>query len=342
VKIVHLSLSGDIRIVKETVPLFTRGWNDIHCITCNPIFSPEIFASYSRYQTRDQLINLIRLHANTDLWHVHATPYYHVGILRSILPKAKILLDAGDTIIQIIDGYISQDEVNNAFMADGFVFNTSRIRDEFFNVLDLDPKLYPNIILENRVPEAFYSEGMDEIWIGGVLYQGGLTASFQYNEKQNFNDFYNLEETFKALMENGISVVAYTYPNKETLDHYNRLGVHAYKQIPYAKLMERMPSFEYGLLGNVRPTRVWDLAMPNKLFDYIAAGLPILALKTKTAGAFVEKHGLGISCDTVEEFVSIRETKSWRDYKRTLMEHRYEFSMDKTIDTLTDLYETLC
>lgn len=42
--------------------------------------------------------------------------------------------------------------------------------------------------------------------------------------------------------------------------------------------------------------------MPNKLFDYIALGLPIVVLNSEEAGSFVEKHKIGFYFKEAKEF----------------------------------------
>ena len=38
----------------------------------------------------------------------------------------------------------------------------------------------------------------------------------------------------------------------------------------------------------------YSLSLPNKLFEYVAAGLPILAAEVPVIRAFVEEHGAGL------------------------------------------------
>jgi len=219
------------------------------------------------------------------------------------------------------------------------VFNTIEIAHVVRTHYSLDDK--PWALLSNHVPLELYSDGDDELWIGGVLYHGALTMPGDYPADQSFNDFYNQAATVAQLKENGIDTIIYSYAfksanGKRLKDFYKKTGAWMYPPLDYHRLLRRMSSFDFGLVGNVLPTRVWDMAMPNKLYDCIAGGLPIAAVKAKTAGAFVERHGIGINCDTAAE---IKDRCSERDHiRRTLVEKRVRFSMDANIQPLLDLY----
>jgi len=70
--------------------------------------------------------------------------------------------------------------------------------------------------------------------------------------------------------------------------------------------------------------------MPNKLFDYLAIGCPILVTGSKDAGDFVTENGFGWYCNEISQVNAILETinfNSLRAIEERLRERRSLFSM---------------
>jgi glycosyltransferase involved in cell wall biosynthesis len=89
-------------------------------------------------------------------------------------------------------------------------------------------------------------------------------------------------------------------------------------------------------MGNVYPTPHWNSTMPNKVFDYMAAGVPTVAINAKETGDFITKHDIGISVDSLEELKD-----RWgeeRKCRKNLIKKRQQFVMDNHISKLEDLY----
>jgi glycosyltransferase involved in cell wall biosynthesis len=44
----------------------------------------------------------------------------------------------------------------------------------------------------------------------------------------------------------------------------------------------------------------YELTLPNKLFEYVAAGLPVLASDLPVMGDFVQRYGVGLLTDAAD------------------------------------------
>ena len=105
-------------------------------------------------------------------------------------------------------------------------------------------------------------------------------------------------------------------------------------------LLTQLSRHDWGLVGNLRQTLEWDVAMPNKLFEYIAAGVPVVSMYASEAGEFIERHGLGIQVKSMEE---LRDR--WREHepiRRHLLKTRLAWCMERHIHELEALYAGLC
>jgi len=76
------------------------------------------------------------------------------------------------------------------------------------------------------------------------------------------------------------------YIKVHNVNNVNLLG-----QIKQELIPEKLLSYDVGLL----PMKA-DYVFPNKLFDYLASGLPVLSLGDNDASKFVKENGIGWNC----------------------------------------------
>lgn len=89
-----------------------------------------------------------------------------------------------------------------------------------------------------------------------------------------------------------------------------------------------------------RVCRHWNSTIPNKLFDYMAAGLPVLATEVIPIKRIVEEEECGVICkdqdwkDVAAKMVELRDPavrQSLGDNGRGAIEDRYNWSIDEQI-----------
>ena len=66
--------------------------------------------------------------------------------------------------------------------------------------------------------------------------------------------------------------------------------------------MQGLPGYDFGWAGfNARLNAPHlDTALPNKAFEYVAAGLPVLTFDHRALAGFVETEGLGLRLDGID------------------------------------------
>jgi glycosyltransferase involved in cell wall biosynthesis len=67
--------------------------------------------------------------------------------------------------------------------------------------------------------------------------------------------------------------------------------------VPSDELIEWTASADIGICTIVGKTKSYLYSMPNKLFEYTMAGLPVVASNYPDMGAFVTENQMGITCD---------------------------------------------
>lgn len=72
-----------------------------------------------------------------------------------------------------------------------------------------------------------------------------------------------------------------------------RHGMYFHPAVPPDRLLEYTASADYGLSVIEGTSLSYDYCMPNKLFEYVMAGKPVLVSPTREQSEFVRTHGIG-------------------------------------------------
>jgi glycosyltransferase involved in cell wall biosynthesis len=166
-----------------------------------------------------------------------------------------------------------------------------------------------------------------------LVYQGSLSANGSH---------YDLQEAFAAA---GLPLDV--YPNRDA-PAYRELaartpGMRLMDRLSPAALMRRLPAYDLGwAVFNPRLNAAHlDTALPNKAFEYLAAGLPVLAGPHRALRRLATEQGVGL---VVERAGEIREAVATADLpalRARVRELRARFTVDGRIATLIGLYREL-
>jgi hypothetical protein len=283
---------------------------------------------------------VMMLKDSVDVWQVHNEPNFHAVLIRELLPGAKVVLDMHDSNYWRITSktesgeeirWVSEDAALGC--CDGVVVPSGQCRAEL-------SKRYtkPIAVIPSAVPFAFFVN-RDYSFLGGLVCNGAHVIGSQiYND--GWRDYTKL---YKRLRELGISVSVYA-PNLKDQEknrrHYEGL-VDAVKSAPYIDMLKEIGMYSWSLVGNwtEKPEPVWDLALPNKFWDGIAAGIPPVVFGNKPSEELVKKYDIGMVVQTPEEL-----KERWgehADKRKNLLLKRSELCMENYIGALEDLYETI-
>ena len=312
------------RTIKQLIALSNN--NEIHLIT-NTIPNADLFETISYFKTAEGLRKVLPRFKDVDIVHVVSEPSWTVIPCKEILPDKKIVYDWHDAQIWRSDKAedASAEERLVSTWVDGIIVPSQSCKDL------IETKL-PCIVLPPYVNEcniAYNSWG----YVGGIVYEGRVDIP-RMNKYMDYAKYIDLCKEFE---KEGIPFSIFS-PRSRSKEH-----TEVYKDIcawnmgiPHEKLINYMGVFDWGLCGNLGKFREWDVAMPNKLFEYMAAGIPVIALNAKETGDFVEKHGVGISVSSVQE---IKDRWDERDAcQKNVMLKRNQFTMEKHIHIVEEFY----
>jgi hypothetical protein len=284
---------------------------------------------------------------HVDLCHAHNEPSWYVALWKEISDK-PVILDVHDSFLTRITSEewekqhtteggkrsirVSSEERANFQMADGLVFPAKPFMDLISEEFRLEQ---PKLVLPSMVPERFYSYFPME-WHGGIVYEGKVSLE---NELGPFS-YCDYREFARQANEAKLDFHIYpTFVNDALIKLYpkNLETTYFHTPVMLEELIKKLGRHDWGLVGNVTSSPQWEVALPNKLFEYMAAGLPIAVMNAQAAGEIVKEFGIGIEVESIQELC-----ERWAEHRKcreNVYKFRKKFSMDANIHKLEAFYK---
>lgn len=347
-KIGFVSGHSCIRVQKQAIPLVAMG-HEVHLITRKLPSFPETYTTISKYENQDQLRDALKVYADTvDVWHCHNEPSFFVMMVKEV-SKAPVVLDVHDTFLtrstpeewrESMEAgrrhvRITAEERASFQLADGLVFVSDTVKEAVLAEFELRQ---PCTVLPSYVPRGLYKYQFGE-WLGGLTYEGKVTLPSEHGEDGGTGFHYcdYLDVTERA-SERGMDFHLYAGREDEKFkEAYGKAILHP--PLPYPKLLQAVSRHDWGLVGNLVKSPQWHQTLPNKLFDYIAAGVPVVSINASASSEFLRSTGFGISVDSVDTLADM--WAEHRECRNKLLKHRGEWAMEEHIGNTLRLYGEL-
>lgn len=346
-KIVFLSRHGCIRATaKEALPLIERG-HEVHLIVNKITQGSERFASVQVYQDTDQLYEGIKSHSDADVFHAHNEPSWFVTMVKDVNRRTPVVLDIHDSHLlrktpeeQAEEKLhnpqafrIAIDERNNFQLADGIVYVCEPMRRIVGSEFNLTQ---PSIVLPSFVPKGFYRIDFDD-WVGGLVYEGRIDIPDELPGKwRAFFQYSNYLDLARRCKEMGLPFHIYSpRENEKVREEYGKVSI-MHEPEKFDRLIKKLGRHDWGLVGNITPHTEWKNALPNKMFEYMAGCVPVVAMHAEECAKWIEEYGIGIVVQSPEELA-----ERWgeqRQARANVIKHRMAFTMDSHIHKLERLY----
>lgn len=207
----------------------------------------------------------------------------------------------------------------------------SRIAKRKFNLQGKEVLILNNYVLQEDKPKEFLQKKSDIDNEVHCVYEGGI-----WQGKKTLRYY---EEMFLAIAEQHIHVHFYSEDN----EYVNSLGkLHPYLHyegcLNYEDLLTDLTQYDVGLaLLNitVRNNTFLQTTFPNKIFEYIYAGLPVAVANIDLMIDFVKKYKVGqyleLNGDIKKQILDISKIK----VDRNLLE-KNKLTMDKQAQNIID------
>jgi glycosyltransferase involved in cell wall biosynthesis len=191
----------------------------------------------------------------------------------------------------------------------------------------------------NYTPASFVPRDLPPLETTGrrrprVVYEGTLNDD---------GGHYDLREVFTALAGEGLEV--HIYPSRDNAVYaafaQATEGIYYHERLPPISLLEELRQYDAGWAGfndALNATHL-DTVLPNKLFEYIASGLPVISFRHRAMARFLERTGAGL---VVDQIGGLRERMGEIRLAATrARDLREEFTVEANIGRVVSLYEGL-
>ena len=282
---------------------------------------------------------------NPDIIHSHNAPDFLTLAALNSVKDTPIIHDTHDALTmrktpysltddeERVNQYPVEERIANE-ESDGRIYITKGVQKYLRDLYVIDSG--SEIVFNNYVPKACIPQHLEKKYscVDGethIVYAGTITS-------QTEGHHYDLRDIFRDIADHQIHIHVYASREDEA---YARLAkeskyIHYHGHLDQRVLMKELTRYDFGWAGfNDAKNKVHlDVCLPNKTFEYIACGLPVLSYPHKTLTEFIEGNNVGFilnDMDELEESDSVREN---------VLRNRYSFTVENNIDLLNDFYQT--
>lgn len=170
---------------------------------------------------------------------------------------------------------------------------TYELAKDKYNFNHKSSKVFYNYIATEDIPTKKKRKISEDDGETHIAYSSGLSL----------NDYRGQVPLFlKCLAKQNLHVHIHgVFADDATKKCYMELArtprIHLEKTLPPTDLIRELTRYDYGLIyyQNRAQNTMLDTSLPNKLFEYLAAGLPVLVSPFKSLSMFVEKFKVGVT-----------------------------------------------
>jgi len=160
----------------------------------------------------------------------------------------------------------------------------------------------PTTIIYSRVPECLFQNRKKKIEDETIhiVLEGGVIT--QPNERFQYKYYTPI---FKQICDQGIHIHVYPTAKVKIEELQNHPFFHLYDPLSYKELLEEISQYHYGIVGfnfdlPEEKKSFLNATTPNKIFDYLSAGMATIVYNMKTSSEIVEKYKIGFTCKDIK------------------------------------------
>jgi glycosyltransferase involved in cell wall biosynthesis len=191
--------------------------------------------------------------------------------------------------------------------------------------------VFPNLALGRDLPRGVPAKGPPD-GAPRLVYQGTLSTN---------GGHYDLRDLFTAIVAQGIEL--HVYPSRRVEGYDGLEGIQLHQTLTPPQLLQELPGYDLGWAGfnSTLNAQHLDTALPNKVFEYLSCGLPVLTLRHRALSRFLDETGLGFSLTAVDDLRGALEELDLEALRSRVAAVRTEFTFESRIDGLVALYDAV-
>jgi Glycosyltransferase Family 4 len=189
--------------------------------------------------------------------------------------------------------------------------------------------VFPNYALGRDLPAELPPADRRNGHVPRLVYQGTLSTN---------GGHYDLREIFREIVDEGLPLDV--YPSRPVPEYAEIAGLRVEPTLSPAELLGALPDYDFGWAGfnsDLNGAHL-DTCLPNKAYEYVGCGLPVLTLGHLALSRFVGEGLLGHSVATLQ---GLRDQLSALDVvqlRRRVAAARLELTVEANIHRLWELY----
>lgn len=305
---------------------------------------PDYFDIIINAMNENHLINAIQ-DFKPDIIHTHNYPDQPYWQTRLALKKSghvcPIVHDVHDPCLtwyncETPDEVVSVVGERGIEPADGLLFPSQKLLD--------DVKAHYNftqhaITFEPYVPKEWYVSGNVNVDFRTLVYEGGLRGSGAEPQYQ----FRNYTMLADQLKRDGVKFVVYGSPPEGEKKEYENI-CELKNPLFINNAIKEMAQYGFGFCGSVYYMYNIDYCSPNKLYEYMAAGLPLINMRSSSTAKFIDENKIGFNVNSVEEVSAILRNVTQEQYKQlrdNVFLVRDKYCVENNIQRIINFYEKI-
>ncbi len=194
--------------------------------------------------------------------------------------------------------------------------------------------VFPNYIPQRFVPKKLPEKNDVDYDRVRMVYQGFLS---------NNKGHYDLMDIFAAIGETGVELSIYPSRDNPTYRKFaaDKPNIFYNNHLSPEDLFPELTQYDFGWAGfnaTLNSSHI-DTVLPNKVFEYIACGLPVVIFPHKSLKAFLEIHNLGVIIEDVNELMPALHDNGIEILRQNLIKNRNRFTIEAHIHQVRQIYE---
>jgi len=298
---------------------------------------PPMFVQSSQFDMfalsvlkKDRLQKVIRsLDPITDIFQVHTRPNHLVEWVREATDK-PVVWDCHD-LFGLFDKSVVHEESIAAKSCNGIVSVNSYLAHAAFTAVN-----YPKES-DLKFPVSYYRTMLPKGWFprledpeeNHIIIPTGLSMT-----PGHFRYWY---EVFKKIHALGIKLHVYSSQYKP-VPEYVDIGIDCHGATPLVYLLGAITKAEAGLCGFPIENNLTKIASPNKFYEYIGCGIPIICYGEGLMADEVREKNLGVVVKEAEEIPEALKKIRKEKIRNHIREIRFQYSMETQIERLMKFY----
>ncbi len=230
--------------------------------------------------------------------------------------------------------------------SDGRIYATDGIKkyvQQQYNVDAQNDIAFYNYASKSVMPQHFKKKLSNKDKEIHIVYIGCVTSVVK-------GSHYDLREIFRRIADHKIHIHIYPTSNHITKSNetYRKLAecnrfIHCHDTLGYKNLLYEITQYDFGWAGfnGAKNGEHLDIALPNKVLEYVSSDLPVIAFPHKTIQRFIEKYGIGLIIKDVDELPETLRNVNISELEGHVMRSRHKLTVESKIPKLVDFYNKM-